>query len=795
MPSPGMKAIAESSFRKDRDNDEASHATLNIWGGSCALMDIVWLAFLVFKASRRRRDKELSHPEELFPMIGIMLSVLLLANIFSAFMRGVKMHVARTLLRAKNCIVFVWASLAADTQDMMHQKERYVQTLVMIEVLFPTSLTGELADMMGNQTKLLDLEQRNGVLGRLGANIFFYFVIERIHTSVRRAWILQVHKPGHVLGGILSEIGKEEKEEDDDEKTLRAVNEWDRYYSDEELLLLEKESKIKEEKERSVVEFRKTDILLGSGSFGSVYRAVDCRTSQHLAVKTVPLKSNDENDVDDDDNNDDDNDDDDDDSNMIVEHDRSVRGDKELMNELSTMKKLSHRNIVCYLGTEIRDDELLLVMEYCAGGSLASILHGMGAIDENIARIYTRDLVEVSWTSLGALVETVELTGEMCQGLNYLHRNYMVHRDIKSSNCLLSSDGVMKLADFGATKSLNSASTNDLQGTPGYMAPEVLWSKTLHRQSDVWSLGCCVLEMLTLELPYGAANYDQQLQLHYLYRLAQERDDPHLPGSLSEDAREFIKKCLRTSFVKGGDEAHVKATRIKAYDSARRLLGVTEEEEMPGEESIGGFVRLPRFHEIRRIIYNKIDKFEGWSKQDSIMMSVYSKTIKQHKLRQVQSILCFLQPIVTCFVLYDIFSKPFPEPIVEKLQTLSLLGLQVFWNYFVYLQKVPLEQAELIFSVMLNVTRFFCVLFHFIFWNVPDSLFNLLILTCASSVADIFPTNLEHWMWIVFLTAVRCLRIVIHLVAVAVTLHLSRLWRLEDKSLFRKIMSMQKKKR
>ena len=109
---------------------------------------------------------------------------------------------------------------------------------------------------------------QNGVLGRLGATIFLYFVIERIHTSVRRAWILQVHKPGQVLGGILSEIGKEEEGGDDDEKTLRAVNEWDRYYSDEELLLLEKEvreagkvcnsdseprvqSKIKEEKERS----------------------------------------------------------------------------------------------------------------------------------------------------------------------------------------------------------------------------------------------------------------------------------------------------------------------------------------------------------------------------------------------------------------------------------------------------------------------------------------------------------------------------------------------------------------
>ena len=52
----------------------------------------------------------------------------------------------------------------------------------------------------------------------------------------------------------------------------------------------------------------------------------------------------------------------------------------------------------------------------------------MGAIDENLARIYTKDIVEVSWTSLGALVETVELTDKMCQGLNYLHRNYMVHR-------------------------------------------------------------------------------------------------------------------------------------------------------------------------------------------------------------------------------------------------------------------------------------------------------------------------------------------------------------------------------
>eukprot|EP00960_Hanusia_phi_P031799 749483-Hanusia_phi.AAC.4 len=85
-----------------------------------------------------------------------------------------------------------------------------------------------------------DALEQNGIFGRLGATIFFYFVIVRIHTSVRRAWILQVHKPGHVLGGILSEIGKSDTQGGGGADALRVVNEWDKYYSDEELTELEK---------------------------------------------------------------------------------------------------------------------------------------------------------------------------------------------------------------------------------------------------------------------------------------------------------------------------------------------------------------------------------------------------------------------------------------------------------------------------------------------------------------------------------------------------------------------------
>jgi serine/threonine protein kinase len=153
------------------------------------------------------------------------------------------------------------------------------------------------------------------------------------------------------------------------------------------------------------------------------------------------------------------------------------------------------------------------------GGSIAKLISSFGVFPEPLAREYTR---------------------QICEGLAYLHDHKIVHRDIKSANCLVTGEGVVKLyvdlccellyirADFGCSKSIETIMSfgqgcATLCGTPqfdiilffffdfnpnlllcSYMAPEVIrQQRNVGRRSDIWSLGCTLIEMITGQPPYA----------------------------------------------------------------------------------------------------------------------------------------------------------------------------------------------------------------------------------------------------------------------------------------------------
>ncbi|GFR69420.1 mitogen-activated protein kinase kinase kinase 2 [Elysia marginata] len=182
--------------------------------------------------------------------------------------------------------------------------------------------------------------------------------------------------------------------------------------------------------------------LLGSGAFGQVFLCCDADSSIELAVKQVQLGS------------------------MNAEVSKEVRA---LENELQLLRNFQHERIVQYYGCQEENRVLSIFMEYMPGGSVYDHMKQYGPLTEIVCRKYTRQVL---------------------QGLAFLHKNVIVHRDIKAANVLRDTMGNVKLGDFGASKRLQTiTSATGLKtavGTPHWMAPEVINGEGYGRKADVW---------------------------------------------------------------------------------------------------------------------------------------------------------------------------------------------------------------------------------------------------------------------------------------------------------------------
>lgn len=192
-----------------------------------------------------------------------------------------------------------------------------------------------------------------------------------------------------------------------------------------------------------------------------------------------------------------------------------------LLNEVSLLSRLRHENIVGYLSSAIVDKKILVVMEYISGGSLLNMLKEFRGVPLATARRYLRDVL---------------------RGLQYLHSEDIVHRDIKPQNVLLLIDGSCKLTDFGTCQRMSKLTgVATMEGTPQYMAPEAANGKA-EKASDVWSFGILMAQLLTGELPWP--NDTNFVAMGFTYRLGHDESMvPTIPESVSSDAREVIRSC------------------------------------------------------------------------------------------------------------------------------------------------------------------------------------------------------------------------------------------------------------
>lgn len=139
---------------------------------------------------------------------------------------------------------------------------------------------------------------------------------------------------------------------------------------------------------------------------------------------------------------------------------------------------------------------------------------------------------------------------QVLQGLLYLHEQGVVHRDIKGANILTTKQGLVKLADFGVASRTTGLHESSVVGTPYWMAPEVIELSGASTASDIWSLGCTVIELLDGKPPYA----ENHTPLQALFRIVND-DHPPLPKSASPVSHEELTRLLLTAVYT--DELHL----------------------------------------------------------------------------------------------------------------------------------------------------------------------------------------------------------------------------------------------
>lgn len=234
---------------------------------------------------------------------------------------------------------------------------------------------------------------------------------------------------------------------------------------------------------------------VGNGSFGVVHRAVHLKTSKTYAIKVLDLDAKEDIDV--------------------------------IQREIQYLRDCDSELITRYHGSYLQDTKLCVVMDFAEAGSIRDVLKS-GEIPEPQINTIIR---------------------EVLNALCYLHKNNIIHRDIKAANVLMTESGQIKLCDFGVA-STNSVKKHSLVGTPYWMAPEVVSGLPYDARADVWSLGITTFEIQTGNPPTNPSKASSLLKssasMKEFVDLCLTQDSESRPTSEELLKTKWIKSCPKT---------------------------------------------------------------------------------------------------------------------------------------------------------------------------------------------------------------------------------------------------------
>jgi serine/threonine protein kinase len=249
---------------------------------------------------------------------------------------------------------------------------------------------------------------------------------------------------------------------------------------------------------------------LGTGGMGKVYRVEDIKAKEEIALKLIKPE--------------------------IVADIKTI---ERFRNELTTARKIRHKNICGMYDLGEDESSYYITMEYVPGEDLKSFIR----------------------RSKKLTVETTVFIGiQICEGLAEAHKLSVVHRDLKPSNIMIDKDGNVRIMDFGIARSLKEKGITGagvMIGTPEYMSPEQVEAKDVDQRADIYSVGVILYEMVTGQVPFEG---DTPFTIGIKHKSEIPQNPKELNAQIPDDLSRMILKCLE----KDKEKRHQSAGEVRS---------------------------------------------------------------------------------------------------------------------------------------------------------------------------------------------------------------------------------------